>query len=136
MFCLIDIRPKWVFKVGLDRLLLLYLFRSLFLCISPKILPFEQENVFRSFFLFAHISNQHFRKNYVFLRSLWKSFFHISQYINIKRTYFWDHSKNRFLSISNINVSRKSTFFLHIYIFGTNTRIRARPRTFSKLWSA
>ena len=25
---------------------------------------------------------------------------------------------------------------LHTYIFGTNTRNRARPRTFSKLWSA
>ena len=25
---------------------------------------------------------------------------------------------------------------IHTYIFGTNTRNRARPRTFSKLWSA
>ena len=33
-----------------------------------------------------------------------------------------------------------ATFFtntyIHTYIFGTNTRNRARPRTFSKLWSA
>ena len=26
--------------------------------------------------------------------------------------------------------------FIYLYIFGTNTRNRARPRTYSKLWSA
>ena len=36
---------------------------------------------------------------------------------------------------SNINYSCNNYYFFH-YKFGTNTRNRARPRTYSKLWSA
>ena len=40
-------------------------------------------------------------------------------------------------TLSNVHVIEELIQLpVGIYIFGTNTRNRARPRTFSKLWSA
>ena len=57
--------------------------------------------------------------------SLTKIYMHIYTYKYFQR-----------FNINNFNKAKAKWHSIHTYIFGTNTRNRARPRTFSKLWSA
>ena len=49
--------------------------------------------------------------------------------------FYFKNTSIDFLQNNNLLLVSTSKW-LHIYIFGTNTRNRARPTTFSKLWSA
>ena len=54
-------------------------------------------------------------------------------------TFFFSNSIYYLQSVQKRTIRKMLRYikiYIHTYIFGTNSRKRARPRTFSKLWSA
>ena len=90
----------------------------------------EMNNILNAIEKFLRMQNQNFILGIVVL---------MRQMLNEKNKRhcrFTIYEHHRHILRSDLQLRKKTYSFSFTYIFGTNTRNRARPRTFSKLWSA